>query len=260
MATDFPGPDAAVFDLDGVVTFTARVHAAAWKELFDDYLRSREQRFGEPFRPFDMDSDYRAYVDGKPRYDGVESFLSSRGISIPRGSPSDSPTEETVSGLGNRKNQVFAEKVQELGVDVDNEAVRFIRELRDHGVHVGLASSSKNAVPILERVGLLGLFEAIVDGNVSERLGLRGKPQPDIFLACLDRLGRIPPRRSMVVEDAIAGVEAGRLAGFGLVLGVDRHGQADPLREHGADWVISSFSEISAEKVAAYFRARAQVA
>jgi beta-phosphoglucomutase-like phosphatase (HAD superfamily) len=251
--------DAAVFDLDGVITFTARVHAAAWKQLFDDYLRSRQQRFGEPFHEFDEHGDYQKFVDGKPRYDGVQSFLESRGIHIPSGTPADSPEMETVCGLGNRKNSLFNQKVQELGVEVDSEAVRFVRELREGGVRVGLASSSKNAAPILERAGLLDLFEAIVDGVVSERLGLRGKPQPDIFLKCLDQL--IPggdPRRAMVAEDAISGVEAGRNGSFGLVLGIDRDAQSNALREHGADWVIRSFSGISADAVANWFRSRAR--
>jgi len=253
-------PTAAVFDLDGVVTFTARVHAAAWKELFDSYMHSREKRFGEPFRAFDADADYRAYVDGRPRYEGVRVFLESRGIFLPYGTPSDSPDRETVSGLGNRKNGLFLEKTQELGVDVDEDAVHFICDLRDLGTKIGLASSSKNAVPILQRVGLLELFEQVVDGIVSERLVLKGKPQPDIFLKCLELLGEKNPREAMVVEDAIAGVQAGRLGGFGMVLGVDRHGESEQLRQNGADWVISSFRDISAEKVAEYFRSRAKVA
>jgi alpha,alpha-trehalase len=260
MTVEYAGPDAAVFDLDGVVTFTARVHAAAWKQLFDDYLRSREQRFGEPFRPFDAEADYRAYVDGKPRYDGVQSFLESRGITLPWGTPSDGPAWETVCGLGNRKNELFTAKIREVGVEVDQEAVHFIRQLRERGVRVGLASSSKNAVPIVESVGLRDLFEQVVDGVVSERLGLRGKPEPDIFLTCLQKLGRIAPARALVVEDAIAGVEAGRLGGFGLVLGVDRHGEATALRDHGADLVVQTFREISAEKVIEHFRTHAKVA
>lgn len=267
------GPDAAVFDLDGVVTFTVRVHAAAWKELFDSYLRGRAARLSEPFRPFDAEADYRAYVDGKPRYDGVRSFLTSRGIHLPEGTPSDSPEQETICGLGNRKNGLFVAKVQEMGVEVDAAAVRFIRELRARGVRVALASSSKNAVPILERVGLLGLFEDVVDGVVSEKLGLKGKPQPDIFLKAVEMLparqgkpdqpgpaGKIEPRRAMVVEDAIAGVQAGRNGGFGLVLGVDRGSDTTELLSHGADWVIRDFREINAEKVAEYFRSRARVA
>lgn len=252
---------AAVFDLDGVITFTARIHAAAWKQLFDDYLRSRERRFGEPFREFDLVSDYHKYVDGKPRYEGVRSFLQSRGINIPYGSPTDGPDVETACGLGNRKNTLFNAKVQELGVEVDQYAVRFVRELRRRGVRVGLASSSKNARPILERVALLDAFEAIVDGMVSEQLGLQGKPHPDIFLKCLDEL--LPgsdPRRAMVVEDAISGVEAGRRGGFGLVLGVDRNPESTALQQHGADWVIRDFSEISVEEVLEFFRRRVRVA
>ncbi len=251
-------PEAAVFDLDGVVTFTARLHAAAWKALFDAYLRSREQRFGEPFRPFDSNSDYHLYVDGKPRYDGVKSFLESRGIHLPLGEYSDPPEAETCCGLGNRKDLLFNAKVQEMGVDVDEEAVRFVRELRTAGVKVGLASSSKNAVPILARVGLSELFEAVVDGVVSESRRLRGKPQPDIFLNCLKMLtGHLDPQRAMVVEDAISGVQAGRAGNFGLVLGVDRVGQADALKQNGADWVILDFREVNAERVREFFRTRA---
>ncbi len=257
-AADHAGPDAAVFDLDGVITFTARVHAAAWKELFDEFLRSR---FGEHFVPFDAEADYRAYVDGKPRYDGVQSFLAARGVSLPFGTPFDSPETQTVCGLGNRKNVLFAKAIQKLGVGVDHDAVRLVRELRAGGVRVGLASSSKNALPILERAGLSGLFQAVVDGILSERLGLRGKPQPDIFLKCLELLGRtILPARAVVVEDALAGVQAGRLGGFGLVLGVDRHGQSASLLQHGAHLVIRDFREITAEGVLEYFRTKARVA
>ncbi len=254
------GPDAAVFDLDGVITFTARVHATAWKRLFDEYLLSREQRPGHAFRRFDIDTDYRAYVDGKPRYDGVQSFLESRGVSLPWGTPLDPPDRETVCGLGNRKNDLFNAAVRETGVDVDSDAVRLVRELREHGVRVGLASSSKNAMPILRSAGLGDLFHAVVDGIASERLSLKGKPHPDIFLKCLEMLGLNAPRRALVVEDAIAGVEAGRVGGFGLVLGVDRHAEAQQLRDHGADWVISDFRELTADKLGEYFRARAQVA
>jgi HAD superfamily hydrolase (TIGR01509 family) len=249
---------AAVFDLDGVLTFTAHVHAAAWKQLFDEYLQSRQNRFGEPFRPFDLERDYRAFVDGKPRYQGVWSFLESRGVQLPYGTPADAPDQETICGLGNRKNLLFNEKIRELGVKVDDDAVRFVRELRDGGVKVGLASSSKNAEPILRQVNLVDLFQARVDGVVSEQLGLHGKPQPDIFLKCLDLL--IPGSKSdhaMVVEDAISGVQAGRRGGFGLVLGIDRTGEADALREHGADWVVSSFREINRDQVMEYFRRKA---
>ncbi|HEY8484044.1 MAG TPA: HAD-IA family hydrolase, partial [Longimicrobiales bacterium] len=248
--------DTAVFDLDGVVTFTARAHAAAWKELFDDYLRERAARFGETFRPFDPEADYREYVDGRPRYDGVRAFLASRGISLPYGDPADPPGRETICGLGNRKNLLFQAVLRREGVDVDRDAVRFIRDLHSRGIRVGMASSSKNATLILRTAGLLDLFDARVDGHTSERLGLRGKPAPDIFLECLVRLAAPDPGRSLLAEDAVAGVQAGRAGAFGLVLGIDRGGRALSLREHGADWVIRSFREISPEQVETYFRNR----
>lgn len=254
------GPVAMIFDLDGVITFTARVHAAAWKELFDQYLKQWAVRQGVTFQPFDADKDYHQYVDGKPRYDGVQSFLASRGIHLPYGNPSDPPAAETVCGLGNRKNLLFNRKVELMGVDVDQDAVRFVRELRDRGVRVGLASSSKNATSILRNAGILDLFEAIVDGLVSERMGLMGKPEPDIFLHCLKRLdGSADPQRAGIVEDAISGVEAGRAGGFGLVLGVDRH-QTGDLGRNGANWVIHDFSRLTADQVFAFFADRARVA
>jgi alpha,alpha-trehalase len=261
MPTTYERPEAAVFDLDGVITFTARVHAAAWKELFDEYLCARAESLGERFKPFDDQYDYHAYVDGKPRYDGVLAFLRSRGIQVPYGRPSDPPAAETICGLGNRKNDLFNFKVHEMGVDVDHEAVRFVRELRARDIHVGLASSSKNAGPILDRVGLSGLFAAVVEGNMSERLSLRGKPQPDIFLKCLELMtGRIEPRAAVVVEDAISGIQAGCLGGFGLVIGIDRNKQSTALQEHGADWVIRDFREISVENLLAKFSSRTRVA
>jgi HAD superfamily hydrolase (TIGR01509 family) len=253
-----PAPDAAVFDLDGVITFTARVHAAAWKELFDKYLHSREARYGEPFHPFDADTDYRAFVDGRLRYDGERTFLATRGITLPGGEPSDTPDRETISGLGNRKDLLFLERLARTGVDVDPDAVHFIRDLRDAGVRVGVASSSRNTELILDRVGLTTLFDARVDGVVSDRLGLAGKPHPDIFLECLSLLGAPDASRAMVAEDAITGVAAGKAGGFGLVLGVARGGNANALLEHGADWVIRSFTEISLGDVVRYFEARAQ--
>lgn len=264
-----PGPVAAVFDLDGVVTFTARTHHAAWKEIFDAYLRARAERSGEPFRPFEA-ADYRIHVDGRPRYEGVREFLSSRGIDLPDGDPSDPPDRETICGLGNRKQELFRRRLAEGEVDVDPAAVRLVRELRDSGIPVGMASSSKNAVSILERAGLADLFVARVDGVDSERMGLRGKPAPDIFLKCLELLGGGAPEAAMMVEDATAGVAAGRAGGFGLVLAVDRsdadpeaRDRADPdvgeewvaLREHGADWIVRDFGEVTLEAIREYFRA-----
>jgi beta-phosphoglucomutase family hydrolase len=241
--TDFL--DAAVFDLDGVVTFTARVHAAAWSNLFDTYLA--ETRIpGADHRPFSQE-DYHRYVDGRPRYDGVNTFLHSRGISLPYGMPSDSPDKQTVCGLGNRKEELFLEKLQEMGLAVDNSAVALIRTLREHGVQVGVASSSKNTSLVLEHAHLSDLFQAQVDGIVSERLHLKGKPQPDIFLTCLHQLGISDPVRAMVTEDAVAGVQAARAGGFGFVLGVDRGRNEAALHEAGADVVISSFASLSLE-------------
>jgi trehalose 6-phosphate phosphatase len=236
--------DAAVFDLDGVITFTARVHAAAWKELFDGYLKSLQARSGRMYRPFDS-NDYRLYVDGRPRYDGVQTFLNSRGIALPYGTPSDAADRETICGLGNRKNLFLRKKLGELGVDTDDAAVRLVRELKSRGVRVGVASSSKNTTLVLERAHLSDLFQAQVDGVVSEQLKLKGKPNPDIFLTCLHQLGGKNPQRAMVTEDAVAGVEAGRAGGFGLVLGVDRGGNEAELSRNGADWVISDFAQVS---------------
>lgn len=248
--------EAAVFDLDGVVTRTAKVHASAWKTLFDDYLRSREKRFGERFVEFDDAADYHAFVDGRPRYEGVKTFLKSRGIELAHGEPTDPPDRETVCGLGNRKNVLFNELLERHGVDVDQAAVALIRGLRDRGVAVGLASSSKNAAAILSRAGLDDLFQVRVDGRVSERLGLVGKPHPDIFLVCLLLLGEIDPRNAMVVEDAAPGVAAGHAGGFGLVLGVDRADNWLELRAQGADWIVRDFADASAEHVLAYCAAR----
>src|SRR5215468_1166939 len=195
------GPDAMIFDLDGVITFTASVHAAAWKQLFDEFLKERSVRLHEPYREFTVEGDYLTYVDGKPRYEGVASFLASRGIIIPHGSPSDPLTAQTVCGLGNRKDDLFNERVRQTGVDVDQDAVRFVRELRDRGIRVGLATSSRNAVPILERVRIRDLFDEIVDGVVSDRLNLRGKPEPDIFLQCLSQLtSSADPRKAGIAE------------------------------------------------------------
>jgi HAD superfamily hydrolase (TIGR01509 family) len=248
------GPDAMIFDLDGVITFTARVHASAWKQMFDEFLKERSSVLHESFREFTIGGDYLTYVDGKPRYDGVASFLASRNISIPYGSPSDPTSAKTVCGLGNRKDKLFNEKVKKDGVEVDHDVVRLVRELRARDVAVGVASSSRNVVPILERVGIRDLFDEIVDGIVSERLQLRGKPEPDIFLECLAQLTpNADPRKAGIAEDAIVGVMAGHRGGFGLVLGVDRTGSG-ALGKNGANWVIRDFSTITAEEITAFFR------
>ena len=255
-----PGPQAMIFDLDGVITFTARVHAAAWKELFDQFLKQRALELHQPFREFTVEGDYLNYVDGKPRYDGVASFLASRGISIPYGTPSDPPSAQTVCGLGNRKDNLFTRKIHEVGIDVDHDAVDFVHQLRERAVRVGLASSSRNAVAIVKQAGIRQLFDEIVDGVVSDRLHLRGKPEPDIFLQCLRQLESDPePDKSGIAEDAIAGVMAGQRGGFGLVLGVDRK-RSGALGRNGANWVIDDFRKITADEVSHFFRERARAA
>lgn len=235
--------EAAIFDLDGVVTQTAMVHAAAWKRLFDGYLQARAARLGEAFRPFDSSDDYLQYVDGKPRYDGVRSFLESRGIDLPAGSPSDSPQSETVCGLGNRKNALLLEEIERQGVEPYPTSVALIRELREHGVHTAVVSSSRNCARVLDAAGLAALFDVRVDGVTAAEMGLAGKPAPDLFLEAARRLHTDAPR-SLVFEDALSGVEAGHRGGFLRVVGVDRQHQAQALREHGADIVVDDLARI----------------
>jgi trehalose 6-phosphate phosphatase len=238
--TDF---DAAIFDLDGVVTRTARVHAASWKRLFDQYLRERAEKTGESFRPFDIERDYGRYVDGKPRYDGVESFLQSRGIVLPRGEPTDPPDRETVCGLGNRKNQYFRDTLQRHGVETFDSTIALIRRLRNRHIGTALVSSSRNARPVLEAAQISDLFDVVIDGNDVARLALEGKPAPDLFLKAAERL-EVEPDRTIVLEDAISGVQAGRAGGFGLVVGIDRRDQAADLKTNGADVVVQDVADL----------------
>lgn len=235
--------EAVIFDLDGVVTQTARVHAAAWKRLFDDFLAQRAARHGGPFEPFDAEADYRRFVDGKPRCEGVRSFLESRGMALPQGNPADAPDARTVCGLGNAKNALFQDLLAQEGVDVYEGSVTFIRKLAAQGVKVALVSSSKNAAAVLAAAGLAELFAVRVDGVEAARLGLRGKPAPDTFLEAARRLG-VAPERAAIVEDAIAGVEAGRAGGFGLVVGLARTGDGAALRAGGADLVVADLAAL----------------
>jgi trehalose 6-phosphate phosphatase len=235
--------EAAVFDLDGVVTRTASVHAAAWKELFDAYLERVSAGSKGPFRAFDAEEDYRRYVDGKPRYEGVKSFLASRDIRLSYGDPEDPPERETICGLGNRKNALFHERLARDGVEVFESSAELIRTLRERGLKTALVSSSKNAKAVLEAAGLTDLFDAIVDGVEAARLGLKGKPNPDIFLRATEVLG-VAPEHALAVEDAIAGVEAARAGGFGLVIGVDRTGEGAALRAQGAQLVVGDLGEV----------------
>ncbi|MFA7095189.1 MAG: beta-phosphoglucomutase family hydrolase [Gammaproteobacteria bacterium] len=238
--------DAVIFDLDGVITRTAKTHAAAWKAMFDEYLQRHAAAHGEPFRPFDMDHDYRRYVDGKPRYDGVASFLASRGIHLPHGSPDDPPQKETVCGLGNRKNELFLQMVAQGGVEVYPSTVDLIRDLRAGGFKTAVVSSSKNTATILDAVRMNDLFDARVDGADAAHLGLKGKPAPDTFLEAATRL-RIDPGRAVVVEDAISGVQAGRQGQFKCVIGVDRTGHPEALEAAGASVVVSDLAEVAVE-------------
>ena len=235
--------DAVLFDLDGVVTRTAEVHAAAWKRLFDDYLRRCAERDRSEFRPFDEDIDYRAYVDGRPRYDGVRSFLRSRGIVLPNGDPSDPPDSETVCGLGNRKDTYFERDVAARGVCAYEGTVALINRLKEHGMKVAVVSASKHCSPILKAAGAAELFDTRVDGNDAERLGLAGKPDPSTYVEAARRLG-IDPARAAVVEDAHAGVQAGRAGGFGLVIGVNRGQARGALLKTGADVEVQDLGEV----------------
>jgi len=244
--------DAIIFDLDGVVTDTARVHAVAWKELFDDYLKLLETRGGDPFSPFDKESDYLSYVDGKPRYNGVRSFLGSRGIVILDGDPSDGPERETVCGLGNKKNRLFGEILKRDGVDVFPSTLELIRKAKSRGLKVAIVSSSKNCLAILRIAGIEDLFDTRVDGEVSVSLGLKGKPNPDIFTKSAEIIGS-EVGKSVVVEDAISGVEAGKAGKFGLVIGIDRTGTSGELKKSGADLVVKDLEEVTIEKIDAWF-------
>jgi beta-phosphoglucomutase family hydrolase len=229
--------------MDGVLTQTARVHAAAWKEMFDEFLRAWSERHGEPFVPFDPHADYLAYIDGKARDDGTRSFLESRGIRLPEGDPDGTAGDMTVEGLSNRKNELVLRLLEKDGVEVYEGSVRYVRAVRAAGLRTAVVSASANTVQVLQAAGIADLFDVRVDGVVAKERGLRGKPAPDGFLAAARDLGVEPPHAA-VFEDAQAGVQAGRAGGFGFVVGVDRDGQAQALREHGADIVVRDLAEL----------------
>lgn len=234
---DWDDYDAVLFDLDGVITPTAVVHMHAWSKMFNDFLAARGVQ--EPY----TDQDYFDYVDGKPRYDGVRSFLASRGIELPDGDPSDASTADTVCGLGNRKNDAFSEVLRTEGVEAYPGSVRLIERLAERGTKLAVVSSSRNAPAVLETAGLRHHFPVLVDGNVAAEKGLRGKPAPATFLEAATELG-VDAERAVVVEDALSGVEAGSAGGFGLVVGVDRGAGADALRGAGADVVVADLAEL----------------
>ena len=232
-----------LFDLDGVLTQTAKVHDAAWKQMFDEFLRERASQSGQPFTPFDPVKDYDEYVDGKPRADGTRSFLESRGIELPEGTPDDAPDAETINGLGNRKNVILLEMIRTQGVEAYEGSVRYVRAVREAGLRRAVVSSSANCHDVLVAAGIDDLFEARIDGVVAQEQHLRGKPAPDTFLAGAKALG-LEPSAAAVFEDALAGVESGRAGKFGYVVGVDRVGQADALKAHGADVVVEDLAEL----------------
>jgi beta-phosphoglucomutase family hydrolase len=235
--------DAVLLDLDGVITDTANLHAACWKKMFDEHLQKRAAERGEAFRPFDFAADYRFYVDGKPRFDGVRDFLASRGIQLPEGSPDDPPQVETVGGLGNRKDDLVNELIENVGVQPYEGSVRLIHRLHDQGFKIAVVTSSQNCATVLNAAKLETLFEVQVDGNMIRAQQLAGKPAPDTFLMAAKLLG-VEPGRAVVIEDAISGVQAGISGNFGLVIGVARKGNADELRHHGAHLVVDDLDQL----------------
>jgi beta-phosphoglucomutase family hydrolase len=235
--------DAVLLDLDGVITDTANLHATCWKQMFDAYLQQRAAERGEPFHPFDIATDYRLYVDGKPRFDGVRDFLTSRGIQIPEGSPDDPPQAETVGGLGNRKNDLVNKVIEEVGVEPYEGSVTLLHQLRHCGFKIAVVTSSQNCEVVLKAAKLDAFFDVRVDGNMIHAQHLSGKPAPDTFLTAAQQLG-VRPARAVVVEDAISGVQAGRNGNFGLVIGVARKGNTEELRHHGAHLVVNDLGEL----------------
>lgn len=237
------GVTACLFDMDGVVTKTALVHDAAWKEMFDTFLRQRAAQTGEKFVPFDPVKDYDDYVDGKPRLDGTRSFLESRSIDLPEGKPDDPPGTPTLYGLSNQKNDLVLEKLAHDGVEVYDGSVRYIKAVRAAGLRTAIVSSSANTVQVLQAAHIEDLFDTRIDGQIAAERGLKGKPAPDTYLAAAQALG-VAPAHAAVFEDAQSGVAAGRAGGFGYVVGVDRVGQAAELKQHGADVVVKDLGEL----------------
>ena len=237
------GIKACLFDLDGVLTQTAKVHAVAWKEMFDGFLRERAEREGEEFVPFDGRGDYDRYVDGKPRADGVRSFVQSRSIELEEGSGDDPPEAETIAALGLRKNALVLKLIEERGVEPYEGSIRYVEAAKKAGLALAVVSSSTNCRAVLAAAGIEDMFAEIIDGTVAEEHGLAGKPAPDTFLAGARAVG-VEAAEAAVYEDALAGVEAGRAGNFGCVIGVDRVGQAEALADHGADMVVADLDEL----------------
>ena len=235
--------EAVLFDMDGVVTDTVRIHATCWQTMFDEFLKKWAARKGEPFRSFDLVNDYKLYVDGKPRYEGVRDFLKSRGIVLPDGTPEDPSSAETVCGLGNRKNELVNERLASTGVEAYAGTVAFLKYLRRMSIKTAVVTSSQNCQAVLQAARVDGFFDARVDGDVLVEQGLAGKPAPDSFLKAAEMLG-VTPEHAAVIEDAISGVRAGAEGGFGLVIGVARKGNAEELKAHGAHMVVNDLVEL----------------
>jgi len=238
-----PGIRACLFDLDGVLTETATLHAKAWQKMFDSFLSARARSSGKPFVPFDVVHDYDLYVDGKPRDEGTRSFLASRGIQLPEGAGDDPPAAETIAGLGKRKNGILLASIREQGIEAYPGSLRFLRAVKQAGLRIAVVSSSKNCREVLVAAGIADLFDARIDGVVAAEQHLAGKPAPDTYLAAARTVGATPAQAA-VFEDALAGVAAGRAGKFGFVVGVDRVGQADELRHHGADVVVTDLAAL----------------
>jgi len=236
------GVTACLFDMDGVVTKTALVHSAAWKEMFDDFLRQHAKDTGTEFVPFDS-HDYDTYVDGKPRLDGTRSFLESRDIKLPEGSPDDPAGKATINGLSNKKNDLVLAVLARDGVQVYEDTITYIHTVRAGGLATAIVSSSANTQQVLDSAGIAGLFDVRVDGQIAKERGLRGKPAPDTFLAAAQEL-HVPASQAVVFEDAVAGVEAGHAGHFAFVVGVDRVGHAAELRQHGADVAVQDVASL----------------
>lgn len=235
--------DAVLFDLDGVLTDTASVHATCWKRMFDAFLQQRAKAANEPFQAFEIETDYKLYVDGKPRFSGVRDFLQARGIELPEGTADDPPERQTVYGLGNRKNDMVNDILESEGVEAYPGSVALVRHLRQQGIKTAVVSSSANCEAVLRAAGIADLFDIRVDGTVASRLRLPGKPAPDTYLKAAEQLG-VSAQRAVVVEDAISGVQAGQAGSFGLVVGVSRHDNAEELKQNGANIVVNDLSDL----------------
>ena len=240
--------DAVLFDLDGVLTDTAKMHATCWKKMFDEYLQKRATEKEEPFRPFEIATDYKLYVDGKPRFDGVRDFLKSRAIQLPEGSPDDPAKKETVCGLGNCKNELVNDVIETVGVESYERSVAFLMHVRHEGIKTAVVTSSQNCEAVLKAAKIRDLFDTKVDGHTIVEQHLAGKPAPDSFLKAAEILG-VQTKRAVVVEDAISGVQAGAKGAFGLVIGVARKGNAEELRKNGAHIVVNDLGELLQQKL-----------